>query len=237
MLKMPNTVSNIKKYIKFKLNLLVLLSFIFIFAFIYFGGEKYVTTLILNKKNDNIVAINIKNPFIYTNSPSTNNPETKNQNLNNKQKNNIANLNSWYWPTTKDYTITTYFSSYHQAIDIYSYTGYNSDIYAANNGTVIEVNGNCQSGNLNCNGKRGNYIIINHNNSNYYSVYLHLSTFKVKVGDTVEAGDIIATMGNTGNVEPIPSPSNPYAGTHLHFCIYKGRPYNGGYAINPLILY
>ena len=38
-----------------------------------------------------------------------------------------------------------------------------------------------------------------------------------------------------GNVYPVPSSSNPYAGTHLHFGVYVGTPY--GSTINPLNLY
>lgn len=79
--------------------------------------------------------------------------------------------------------------------------------------------------------------MINHNQSNYYTVYMHLKDFKVNVGDTVSRGQVIATMGNTGNVIPVPSASAPYLGTHLHFCLYIGEPYNGGYAVNPMRLY
>ena len=46
----------------------------------------------------------------------------------------------------------------------------------------------------------GNMIIIDHGN-NYYTVYAHLEeTFKSK-GDEVEAGEVIATVGDTGSLE------------------------------------
>ena len=149
---------------------------------------------------------------------------------------NVAFSDYWEWPTEKNYTITTYYSSYHRAIDIYSYSGNGSNIYAANNGTVSLVKSGCVVGDLSCNGKGGNYIVINHNN-NYYTVYMHLKSINVKVGDTVSRGQIIGYMGNTGNVIPVPSASSPYSGTHLHFCLYVGEPYKDGYAINPMNLY
>ena len=33
----------------------------------------------------------------------------------------------------------------------------------------------------------------------------------------MQQGQVIATVGNTGNCQPRPSASNPYNGTHLHF--------------------
>ena len=84
-------------------------------------------------------------------------------------------------------------------------------------------------------GSRGNYIIINHNVSNYYTQYMHLNAVLVKEGQTVARGQKIGTMGNTGNVYPVPSSYNPYGGTHLHFSVRRGSPY--GSHINPLNLY
>ena len=42
-------------------------------------------------------------------------------------------------------------------------------------------------------------------------------------------------MGNTGEVYPVPSASNPYGGTHLHFGVRMGSPY--GSTMNPLSLF
>ena len=44
-------------------------------------------------------------------------------------------------------------------------------------------------------------------------------------------------MGNTGNVEPVPTNSNSTNGTHLHFVLYDGIPYQGGVAINPNVIF
>lgn len=141
----------------------------------------------------------------------------------------------WAWPTDGGYTITTYFSAGHKALDIFK--GYGTNIYAANNGVVTTVKAGCIAGNLACNGRGGNYVIIKHNSSNYYTVYMHLKDIHVKVGDNVSKGQVIASMGNTGNVIPVPTASSPYLGTHLHFCLYIGEPYRGGYAVNPMRLY
>lgn len=152
----------------------------------------------------------------------------------------IADLSYWAWPTENPYTITTYFGyrwgSMHAAIDI-SGPGWGSAIYAANNGTVIEAKSGCAVGYVSCNGKRGNYIVINHNNGNYYTEYMHMANIYVSVGDTVSRGQKIGTMGNTGEVYPVASSSCIYCGTHLHFAVYIGKPYAGGYKINPLNLY
>jgi Membrane proteins related to metalloendopeptidases len=62
----------------------------------------------------------------------------------------------------------------------------------------------------------GNAIIIDHKNG-YQTVYGHLSKINVKKGQTVEKGEKIGVMGNTGNS----------TGTHLHFEVHKnGTPKN-----------
>lgn len=62
----------------------------------------------------------------------------------------------------------------------------------------------------------GNRIRIRHSNT-LESFYGHLSAFKVKVGDKVATGDVIALSGTTGYS----------TGCHLHFQVeYKGKPVN-----------
>ena len=214
---------------RLKLNILIIIKLIMLGVFILLKGDKYIANLLIDNKK-NIVGINIKNPFLEEEE------EEKVIPISYEQPILIGDSNNWYWPTTNNYTITTYYSSYHNAIDIYSYDGYGSNIYAANNGTIAEVGANCYIGDLSCNGRMGNYIMINHNND-YYTIYMHLSEINVNKGDTVTKGSIIGKMGNTGNVIPAPTSNAPYNGTHLHFVVYKGIPYNGGYTINPLNLY
>ena len=132
----------------------------------------------------------------------------------------VGNVGVWYWPTNKPYIITSTYGwrwgKLHEGLDI-SGTGYGSPIYAANNGTVD------RAGYTSTN---GNYIYINHNNG-YYSIYAHLASINVTVGQAVSMGDKIGTMGQSG-----------YAfGTHLHFGIYRGYPFTTGYSVNPLNFY
>ena len=152
---------------------------------------------------------------------------------------NVADLSYWAWPTNTPYSITSTFAwrwgSFHGAIDIAG-TGYGSAIYAANNGVVVEtVRSGCTLGDIKCNGGSGHYVIIDHNIGGYYTKYLHLKDVYVNVGQTVVRGQKIGTMGNTGNCYPVPSPSNPYAGTHLHFEVRVGSI--RGTQINPFNLY
>ena len=60
----------------------------------------------------------------------------------------------------------------------------------------------------------GNHIWINHGNG-YKSVYMHLDTMIVSVGQYVEAGQQIGTLGNTGGS----------TGPHLHFGIVENGVY------------
>lgn len=147
----------------------------------------------------------------------------------------IADLSYWAWPTERPYTITTYYGyrwgSMHAAIDI-SGAGHGSDIYAANNGTVVAASAGCAVGNAGCNGRRGNYVTINHNIGGYSTIYMHMANVNVRVGQVVSRGQKIGTMGNTGEVYPVPTSSRPYSGTHLHFAVHRN-----GSPINPMGLY
>ena len=70
----------------------------------------------------------------------------------------------------------------------------------------------------------GNYIVIEHSNG-VYTYYGHLSTNSIKVrkGDKVKQGQLIAKMGNSGSS----------TGTHLHFEIRVGSQ-DSSNAVNPL---
>ena len=66
-------------------------------------------------------------------------------------------------------------------------------------------------------------------NDGTQTVYAHMApgSRKVKTGDNVKQGQVLGIVGNTGNVTPRPSSTNPYAGTHLHFEVrVNGRPVN-----------
>jgi muramidase (phage lysozyme) len=66
-----------------------------------------------------------------------------------------------------------------------------------------------------CGGGYGNHIIIEHED-NMWSLYAHCTKILVKQGETVAAGQQIATMGDTGLS----------SGPHLHFEIGKGPIYS-----------
>lgn len=95
----------------------------------------------------------------------------------------------------------------HAGIDVSNRIG--TPIVATAKGKVIKVE---RQGGL------GKMIRIDHGNG-YVTVYGHLSEFKVKRGQKVKRGDVIALMGNTGYS----------TGPHLHYEIEKD-----GRAINPM---
>lgn len=128
---------------------------------------------------------------------------------------------SWAWPTIAQYYITSYFGyrwgKVHEALDIAG-SGEGSPIFAAGAGTVVTSQNK---------GSLGNHITIKHDNG-YYTLYAHMSSRLVSVGQTVEKGQQIGTMGHTGFA----------TGTHLHFGLYyNGMPYRDGTPMDPMILY
>jgi len=58
--------------------------------------------------------------------------------------------------------------------------------------------------------KRGNYVIINHNEI-FSTLYSHLKSISIQVGDELEKGQIIGYTGNTGFS----------TGPHLHYEVFK----------------
>ena len=123
---------------------------------------------------------------------------------------------NWVWPTTSRNVTCGYLCySGHYAIDISASTG--QSVYAADNGVVVSASYNAAYGNV---------ILINHKNG-YYTRYAHLNSMNVKAGDIVEAGQLIAGAGNTGNS----------TGTHLHFEIRTNTGSQPSYAPNPLDFY
>jgi LysM repeat protein len=83
--------------------------------------------------------------------------------------------------------------------------GYGSTIRAAAGGKVIVAKA------AGWNGGYGNYIVIKHDNGTQ-TLYAHLSSVGVSVGDWVEQGQTIGGMGNSGKS----------TGTHLHFEVRGG---------------
>ncbi|MEW6527618.1 MAG: M23 family metallopeptidase [Spirochaetota bacterium] len=103
-------------------------------------------------------------------------------------------------PVTKKY-------SFHKGIDIAAPKG--TKVVASATGSVV-------TSQYMSNGY-GNCIIIEHEN-NTKTLYAHLQKRLVKVGDVVQQGDQIGTVGATGRA----------TGPHLHYEVYKGKQ-----SINP----
>lgn len=74
---------------------------------------------------------------------------------------------------------------------------YGAEIVAAQSGKALEV-GNHST--------MGNYIILDHGNG-ITTVYMHCSVLKITGGQTVQQGQVIGLVGDTGNT----------TGPHLHF--------------------
>jgi murein DD-endopeptidase MepM/ murein hydrolase activator NlpD len=106
------------------------------------------------------------------------------------------------WPANGGYISSEVgyrWGSYHKGIDIARPS--NRTIKAADNGTVVSAG---------YDGGYGNKVIIDHNNG-MRTVYAHLASISVNVGQTVSKGSAIGVMGDTGNS----------TGIHLHFEVYK----------------
>ena len=127
-----------------------------------------------------------------------------------------TNITSYYGPRESDY---------HRGIDIGS-SGVTDYVIAVAKGIVYKVGTDCDNNgyrNNQCNYGMGNYVVIEHSGGNY-TRYAHLrpNSITVSEGDTVNQGQIIGIMGNSGDS----------SGTHLDFKIFIGG-YNVT-ASNPL---
>lgn len=129
----------------------------------------------------------------------------------------VESTGYFIWPSYDSRYVTSYFGGRvhpitgvyknHNGVDIGA--SYGSAIIAADSGTVIEASYN--SG-------YGYYVMISHGNG-YSTLYAHMSSIYVSVGETVYQGESIGAVGMTG-----------YAtGPHIHFEVWVD-----GYRINPL---
>lgn len=96
----------------------------------------------------------------------------------------------------------------HFAVDIVAKTG--TPIKAVADGTVIFSEWTAETG----------YVIILKHSNGYISVYKHNGNLLKQQGDLVKSGEVIASVGSTGELT---------TGPHLHFELWSG-----GYAVNPL---
>ncbi len=112
------------------------------------------------------------------------------------------------WPTAAGRVSRGFDGQYpaHNGVDIAGPVG--TQIYAADDGVVTKA--------LYTNRGYGVYLIIEH--GGYQTLYSKCSELFVSVGEQVEQGQVIASMGSTGNS----------TGPHLHFEVK-----NGDYRYNP----
>ena len=121
-----------------------------------------------------------------------------------------ASTADWAWPLGNEYC---YISSkygyrdasiggnaFHGGLDIAGGSGrlHGKPVYATRSGKVITA--------VTSDRGYGIYVIIDHGDG-YSSLYAHMSARYVSTGDTVNKGDMIGRVGNTGNS----------TGAHLHF--------------------
>ena len=76
----------------------------------------------------------------------------------------------------------------HRGVDIAA--PYGTPIYASDSGTVVQV--------VHMHYSWGNYVQIDHGNG-YKTLYAHMSSFAVQLGDTVSQGQVIGYVGSTGD--------------------------------------
>lgn len=121
------------------------------------------------------------------------------------------NTGSGYvWPLDKWYVLSsltggrthplTGLPNYHLGIDIPAY--YGTPIKAARGGIVIVSTWHWSY---------GNYVVVDHGNGDS-TLYAHMSSRSVSVGQTVAQGDVLGLVGSTGSS----------SGNHLHFEVKVG---------------
>lgn len=110
--------------------------------------------------------------------------------------------------------ITNNYSNDHKAIDIVPKDGSNTNIISLNNGTVETVVDNIKGTNHKSKGldTYGNYVKVKQDNGKT-ALYAHMkyNSIKVNKGEYIKKGEIIGTIGETGNAY----------GKHLHLEIHN----------------
>ncbi|MDX1772402.1 MAG: M23 family metallopeptidase, partial [Planococcaceae bacterium] len=117
---------------------------------------------------------------------------------------------SFMWPAEGGYISSQMghrWGRIHKGIDIARPNGFT--IKATDNGIVTFAGRD---------GSFGNKVVVDHQNG-YQTVYAHLASIDVNVGQTVPQGSKLGIMGSTGRS----------TGTHLHFEVIKN-----GKQVNPI---
>lgn len=119
------------------------------------------------------------------------------------------------WPVPGFYYITSgvgpRWGRSHNGIDVGDAGIMGAAIVASKSGTVVTVSNSCshnyaKSGSCGCGGGYGNYVVISHDGT-YSTLYGHMTSASVSVGQYVSQGQVIGYVGSTGFS----------TGAHLHF--------------------
>lgn len=121
----------------------------------------------------------------------------------------------WQWPLDAIEISSSYGErgqKFHQGVDLRARVG--TPVHAASDGTVVYVGSKIKG--------YGRMIVLKHEGG-FYTVYAHHSKNKVRVGQKIERGDVIALSGKSGHSH----------GAHLHFELRRGtQSYDPEYALN-----
>lgn len=122
---------------------------------------------------------------------------------------NTDNINlTFFTPASGDISQTYEVEKKHYGVDVVAPV--DTPVKAVANGTVIFSEWTAETG----------YVIILEHSKGFLSVYKHNGSLSKSQGDVVRAGEVIASIGNTGEYT---------TGAHLHFELWSD-----GTAVNPL---
>lgn len=99
-------------------------------------------------------------------------------------------------------------SRFHKGIDLPAPRG--TSVIATASGTIAQISDE---------GDYGRYIVIDHH-SGYHTLYAHLLEAFVRTGDRVGAGQLIGSVGKSGNA----------TGYHLHYEVHRN-----GQLVDPIV--
>jgi len=123
-----------------------------------------------------------------------------------------------------------YIDGWHNGIDIAAV--YGAPIYSPTDGTVVatgDQDNYCQHVAF------GRFVVVEDDANHLVLMFAHLANIPVTPGEAVKKGQLLATVGNSGDE----------TGTHLHFSIFEAAgfsmaaahgcgPYPQGHDVNPL---
>jgi len=133
------------------------------------------------------------------------NPSSKSQEAAAPKKHTLSDI--YFFPPISGLVSNHYdMQTKHFGIDILAKE--NEPIKSVSDGSVIYSGWSYDTG----------YMLVVQHDEDLISVYKHNASLLKKVGETVKSGEVVAIIGNSGELT---------TGPHLHFELwYKGRPLN-----------